>query len=313
MRLPPLLALLGAAACFGSPAPAAGPSDGARAPVEARRAAPAEPDAGRAAAAGSGVVERGGWKVVQVLVKGSLSGAIAAAVPGDGSVLAAHAARVFMWDLDLRRDVVPGDRVTAVWRKDAAGELELGAAVYESRARSATLRAYRFKAPGDQHASYWDEGGQEWARQLKASPLRQYEQITALLKDRPTHRGMDFKTPVGTPIHAPRPGVVTRANWKLKGNGNCLEVRYDDGVIAKFLHLSALKAAPGARVRPGEIIALTGNTGRSTAPHLHYQLDRGGRTLDPIDYHGTARRRLDAAGLRAFKATRAALDPLLGG
>ena len=103
-------------------------------------------------------------------------------------------------------------------------------------------------------------------RRLKASPLASYEQITALLKDRPTHQGMDFKCAEGTEIQAPRAGVVTRMNWKLRGNGNCLELRFDDGTLAKFLHLSAIRVKRGARVRPGQVIALTGNTGRSTAP-----------------------------------------------
>ena len=260
------------------------------------------------------------WKVATVPVRGSIAAALGNAIPQDGAQLAAHYARIFMWDLDLRRDVVPGDVMTVAWRRTPAGELEIGAASYLSHNRppgtplgpdplaaGKTLRAYRFQAPTDIYPSYWDENGQEIPRRLKASPLAQYEQITALLKDRPTHQGMDFKTPTGTEIVAPRAGTVTRRDWKLRGNGRCLEIRYHDGVLAKFLHLSALKVDGGARVRPGQVVALTGNTGRSTAPHLHYQLERGGRTLDPIDYHGSTRRRLEGQAHTDFKAAVARL------
>jgi murein DD-endopeptidase len=221
--------------------------------------------------------------------------------------VAAHAARIFMWDLDLRRDVVPGDELKVTWKMNGA-EPEIAAASYLSQKQQRTLRAYRFQDPADTAPSYWSETGVELARRLKQSPLRDYEQITALLKDRPTHQGMDFKTPVGTAVYAPRAGVISRIDWKRKGNGRCVELRYADGVMAKFLHLSAIKVASGAHVEAGQLLALSGNTGHSTAPHLHYQLNRGTQTLDPVDYHGTLRRHLSGAALTAFKKELARVD-----
>ena len=253
-----------------------------------------------------------GWRAVEVAVKGSIAASLGSALGQDGSQVAAHFARIFMWDVDLRKDVEPGDRLMLLWRRTEAGDVEIGAARYQSSRLGRTFRAHRFKATEDDFPSYWDPEGQEVARRLKASPLATYEQITALLKDRPTHRGMDFKAAVGTEVKAPRAGTITRANWKLRGNGNCLEMRFDDGTVAKFLHLSAIKARPGARVRVGEVIALTGNTGRSTAPHLHYQLERGPRTVDPVDYHGTLRRRLSPTETASLKAQVAALAQACG-
>ena len=89
-------------------------------------------------------------------------------------------------------------------------------------------------------------------------------------------------------------------------------MRFDDGTVAKFLHLSAVKVRRGARVKAGEVIALTGNTGRSTAPHLHYQLERGPRTVDPVDYHGTLQRRLSPAETASLRAQVAALGQACG-
>jgi murein DD-endopeptidase MepM/ murein hydrolase activator NlpD len=122
---------------------------------------------------------------------------------------------------------------------------------------------------------------------------------------------MDFKTPVGTEVTAPRAGTVTRSNWNWKANGNCIEIRYEDGVLAKFLHLNENRVKRGDRVHAGQVIALTGNTGHSTAPHLHYQLDRGSKTLDPLDYHGTVRRSLDPEQTAALQRDVAGFEKLL--
>jgi len=90
---------------------------------------------------------------------------------------------------------------------------------------------------------------------------------------------------------------VLRTNWNWSANGNCMEVQYPDGTLAKFLHLSENRVKVGDKVEVGQVIALTGNTGHSTAPHLHYQLNQGEKVVDPLDYHGTERRQLDDAGL----------------
>ena len=81
---------------------------------------------------------------------------------------------------------------------------------------------------------------------------------------------------------APKAGNVTRVNWNWAANGNCVEVQFDDGTLAKFLHLDELKATAGSRVQPGQVIALSGNTGMSTGPHLHYELHVGGKAVDAM-------------------------------
>jgi murein DD-endopeptidase MepM/ murein hydrolase activator NlpD len=147
---------------------------------------------------------------------------------------------------------------------------------------------------------------------LKVSPIQHYEQITALLKDRPNHHGMDFKAPIGTPTVSTRDGTIVRTNWNTHANGGCVEIRYPDGVKAKYLHLSEVRVRPGDQVRSGEVVGLSGNTGRSTAPHLHYQLDRSEKILDPIDYHGKQRRQLGQADVQQLQEAAARLDSVLG-
>ena len=253
------------------------------------------------------------WKVLGGNVEQSLARTFQLEGGEDGDALASVFTRLFVWDLDLRRDLQAGDSFAVVWRKAPDGLPEIAAGSLQSRKLGRTVAAYRWQAPGDLFPSYWHLDGTEAPLRLKDGPLAQYEQVTSLLKDRPTHKGMDFKTPVGTEVSAPRSGTVTRANWNWSANGNCIEIRYDDGVLAKFLHLSENRVKEGERVSVGQVIALSGNTGHSTAPHLHYQLDRGDQTLDPLDYHGTVRRSLDAGQVASLQRDVAGFEKMLGG
>lgn len=258
----------------------------------------------------------GDWSVTHVEIQGSFASTLHDALGGDGDALATVTGRLFTWDLDLRRDLQPGDRLVVAWRKveeNGVDTIELGAARLDSHKLGRTLTAYRWQAPGDVYASYWHEDGVEMPYRLVSGPLDDYEQITSLLGERRHHKGVDFKTPVGTPVRAPKAGRVERVNWNVRNNGDCVELVYTDGVIAKFLHLSEVNVKPGQRVSAGQIIGRTGNSGRTTAPHLHYQLERGKKVLDPFQYHRTVRRHLDAVGLLAFQQEVSRWDKALDG
>jgi murein DD-endopeptidase MepM/ murein hydrolase activator NlpD len=241
-----------------------------------------------------------GLEVVSATVRHSLARTFQDAVSSERSdVVAAVYARLFFWKLDVRRDLQAGDDVQMVYEWD--GKLaHIPAATYYSQKHGTQFAAYHFKATGDAYASWWDEDGNEVSYRLNDSPLTDYEQVTALLKDRPRHRGMDFKTPVGTPVYSPRAGKVTRVNWNLANNGNCIEVRYRDGVVAKYLHLSETSVRAGTTIAKGAVLGNTGNTGHSTAPHLHYEIEKAGKVLDPVDYHGVTQRSLPAGDREVF-------------
>jgi len=258
------------------------------------------------------VAPDGGWTTLGGKVEHSLARTFQQLAAEDGDALSSVFARLFVWDVDMRRDLQSGDAIALVWRMGSDGFPEVAAGSLSVGKQGRTLAAYRWQAPGDPYPSYWYLDGMEVPHRLKQSPLAQYEQITSLLKDRPSHRGMDFKVPVGTEVMSPRAGVVTRANWNWAANGNCIEIRFEDGVLAKFLHLNENRVAEGERVSAGQVIALSGNTGRSTAPHLHYQLDRGEKALDPIDYHGSLRRQLDEAQIAALRRDVADVERKLG-
>ena len=262
----------------------------------------------------SGLRGESEWSVLRGGVSHSLARTFQAELEEGADVMTAVYGRIFMWDLNLRRDVQKGDEVAAVWRPTDDGQIELAAAWYDSNKLGRALKAYRFTAPGDTYASYWYPDGTEVALRLVGGPIENYDQITALIRsDRKNHQGMDFKADVGTAVFSAKAGTVTRINWNHAANGNCVEVRYPDGTMAKFLHLDEVQVKTGQHVKAGQVVATSGNTGNSTAPHLHYQLNRGKKVVNPLEFHGTVRRRLDENAMPSLKKEITRIEALIEG
>ncbi|OYU84577.1 MAG: peptidase M23 [Flavobacterium sp. BFFFF2] len=104
-------------------------------------------------------------------------------------------------------------------------------------------------------------------------------------KVRKMHEGMDFTAKTGTPIFATGDGVVSRADNKVSGYGNHIVVRHGFGYETLYGHLSQYKCRPGQRVKRGDVIGLVGSTGRSEAPHLHYEVHKDGKVVNPINFY----------------------------
>jgi len=97
------------------------------------------------------------------------------------------------------------------------------------------------------------------------------------------HEGIDVTAPMGSPIEAPAAGVVSDAGWE-SGYGNTVTIDHGYGIVTKFAHASKLLVRTGQRVQRGQRIALVGNTGLATGPHLHYEVHVNGRPVDPLKY-----------------------------
>ena len=100
------------------------------------------------------------------------------------------------------------------------------------------------------------------------------------------HQGQDITVPTGTPIYAPADGVVKRAYY-IGGFGNHIRLEHSSGYSTTFAHLSKIFVRHGQKINRGEIIGESGNTGRSTAPHLHYEVHYHGNPKNPLDYFFT--------------------------
>ena len=104
-------------------------------------------------------------------------------------------------------------------------------------------------------------------------------------KIRKFHYGMDFTARTGTPIYASGDGVVYKADASWSGYGNHIEINHGFGYKTLYAHLSKYKCKPGQRVKRGDIIGYVGSTGRSQAPHLHYEVFKGSERVNPLNFY----------------------------
>ncbi len=108
--------------------------------------------------------------------------------------------------------------------------------------------------------------------------------IDPIYKDRRLHAGLDFTASTGTPIYATADGVVRDAGFNTGGYGNRVLIYHGFGYETTYSHMYKIKARVGERVKRGEVIGYIGSTGKSTGPHLHYEVHRNGVPVDPIYY-----------------------------
>ncbi len=97
------------------------------------------------------------------------------------------------------------------------------------------------------------------------------------------HKGIDWATPIGTAVMASCGGTVTKAGWG-SGYGYVVYIRHEDGRETRYGHLSKVLVSAGQKVKQGQKIALSGNTGRSTGPHVHFEIRINGQAVNPLKY-----------------------------
>ena len=104
-------------------------------------------------------------------------------------------------------------------------------------------------------------------------------------KTRRKHKGMDFSAPTGTPIYATSDGKVIRVDGRAPGYGKHIRIDHGFGYVTLYAHLSKYNVRRGQEVKRGDVIGFVGNTGRSVAPHLHYEIRKDGKHLNPINFY----------------------------
>jgi murein DD-endopeptidase MepM/ murein hydrolase activator NlpD len=218
----------------------------------------------------------------------------AALAAGEDPTLALALADVFAWDIDFYLDVRKGDRVACLVEKFVSkGRLLRYGEVLAADYRGETVghrRVFRYLLP-DGEASYFQEDGMSTRKAFLKSPLK-FAHVTSgfgsrfhpVLQYVAAHQGVDYAAGVGTPVWAVADGVVTTAGDTGAG-GNTLCLRHHNGLETCYLHLSSFGAGVrvGARVTQKQVVALSGNTGRTTGPHLHFALKRGGVYVNPLN------------------------------
>ena len=108
--------------------------------------------------------------------------------------------------------------------------------------------------------------------------------IHPILKVRKMHPGVDFSAPKGTPVYATGDGEVRKVRSSFGGYGKQIEIDHGYGYVTKYAHLSAFNVKKGQKVKRGECIGYVGNSGRSTAPHLHYEVHKDRKKINPVHF-----------------------------
>ena len=98
------------------------------------------------------------------------------------------------------------------------------------------------------------------------------------------HEGIDFTAPIGTEIYSTGDGVVKTLEYSRRGYGNMIIINHGFGYETVYAHMSKMNIKAGQKVKRGQVIGFVGNTGKSTAPHLHYEVRKNGKAIDPINF-----------------------------
>ncbi|WP_284734726.1 M23 family metallopeptidase [Sphingosinicella terrae] len=192
-------------------------------------------------------------------------------------------------------------------RRAATGETESGQLLYAGldRASGRDLRLMQWTSGG---RSQWFEAsgvGRESGSFQQPVPGRITSnyglRMHPILRYSRMHRGIDFRAASGTPILAAADGRVTRAGW-AGGYGRQVRLDHAGGIATSYSHMSRIAVSSGSRVRRGQVIGYVGSTGLSTGPHLHYEMYRNGRHVNPRSVRFSARAELSGSELASFRS-----------
>ena len=226
--------------------------------------------------------------------------------------LLSQLADIFSWDLDFVNGFSSGDSVKILYEKrtrkvkDAKSYLRILAAELMNAGQKHTA-IYFEKQRGV--GGYYDLDGRSLARSFLRFPL-EFASITSqfaqsrfhpILKARVPHTGVDFAAPRGTPVRAVSDGVIAQAGWNGP-YGKTIDLQHDSRFMSRYAHLHnfADGITHGVEVKKGQIIGYVGSTGRSTGPHLHFELYKDQQYINPLSIDFPAEDTLGPTLLRIF-------------
>ncbi len=227
---------------------------------------------------------------------------------GYGGVLPMSFMQVFEYSIDFNTETRDGDHFAMVVEEIYLDDefLRYGRVLAATYIGDRGVReAYYYET--DEESGYYAADGESLQRQFLRSPLevtrvtstfgRRVHPITG---DERMHHGVDYGAPEGTRVQAVADGRVTFAGWR-GGYGKLLIIEHSGGYSTRYAHLSAFDVSAGQRVSQGQLVARSGNTGNSTAPHLHYEMLQHGQHIDPLEVEATSGDPLRGSDLEAFE------------
>ena len=199
-------------------------------------------------------------------------------------------ARIYGFQVDFQRDIRKNDNfqiMYEVFEDDNGKVFETGNIIFANLKLSGINNSlYYFDKKGSK--GHYDENGKSVEKALMKTPINGARLSSAFgMRKHPIdgynkmHKGTDFAAPMGTPIMASGSGVITRARW-CGGGGNCVKIKHNSTYTTIYAHMKnfARGIKEGARVKQGRIIGYVGSTGKSTGPHLHYEVVVNGKKVN---------------------------------
>lgn len=231
-------------------------------------------------------------------------------------------ADIFGYDIDFQREVHPGDRFGILYESfqdERGADVKTGVvlmAELDGAALSKTF--YRYTPSDDGQVDYFDATGQSAKKFLMKTPINGARLSSGfgnrkhpILGYNKLHKGTDFAAPTGTPIYAAGNGVIK--SYGPNGSfGNYAKIEHANGYTTAYAHMSrfAKGLKRGSRVRQGQVIGYVGTTGRSTGPHLHYEVHINNQPVNAMRLKLPTGRKLAGEQLEAFKAEMARIEAL---
>jgi len=199
-------------------------------------------------------------------------------------------ARIYGFQVDFQRDIRKNDNFQIMYEvfEDEDGKVfETGNVIFANLVLSGTDNSlYYFDKKGSE--GHYDLNGKSVEKALMKTPINGARLSSSFgMRKHPIdgfnkmHRGTDFAAPMGTPIMASGSGIITRARW-CGGGGNCIKIKHNSTYITIYAHLKSFANGikEGKRVKQGQIIGYVGSTGKSTGPHLHYEVVVNGKKVN---------------------------------
>lgn len=200
--------------------------------------------------------------------------------------------RMYSWSVDFQRDIRRNDQIELlyeVYETEDGETVKYGDILYANlNVLDTDLPLYRFEK-GDGQVDYYDSRGQSIKKTLMKTPVDGARMSSKfgmrrhpILGYNKMHKGVDFAAPLGTPIYAAGDGVLEKVG-RNGGYGNYMRIRHTNGLKTAYAHLHkfAKGMSVGKRVKQGQVIGYIGSTGRSTGPHLHYEVILNGKQVNP--------------------------------
>ena len=219
--------------------------------------------------------------------------------------------RIYSFDVDFQRDIYEGDYFEALFtrRKNEQGKtVQIEDPEYLVLSSRGTPLIY-YLYSNDEFSEYFDENGKGMTKSLMKTPINGARLSSnygmrkhPILGYNKMHKGVDFAAPTGTPIFAAGNGVVEFAG-KNGSYGNYIRIRHDSTYKTAYAHLNGFKKGVygGVRVKQGDVIGFVGSTGRSTGPHLHYEIIVNGKQVNPSTLKLPSGRKLSDQQLEELK------------